>query len=101
MISKEIQKMEVVQHYRLKRAELRKILKSQSVSQVEKMEAREKMDRLPRRSMGVRVVNRCQITGRSRGYIRKFQMSRIAFQGIGGSGNDPWGHQGQLVGKNG
>ena len=89
MISKEIQRMEVVQRYRLKRAELRKILKSQSVSQVEKMEAREKMDCLPRRSMGVRVVNRCQITGRSRGYIRKFQMSRIAFRELVGRGMIP------------
>ena len=89
MIAKEIQKREVVERYRLKRAELRKILKSSTASQIEKMEAREKMDRLPRRSMGVRVVNRCRMTGRPRGYMRKFQMSRIAFRDLVGRGMIP------------
>ncbi len=89
MIAKEIQKMAVVEHYRNKRAELRKILKSQTADPVEKMEAREKMDHLPRRSIGVRVVSRCKITGRSRGYMRKFQMSRIAFRELVGRGMIP------------
>ena len=89
MIAKEIQKMEVIQRCRLKRAELRKILKSESASQVEKMEAREKMDRLPRRSMSVRRVNRCRVTGRCRGYMRKFQMSRITFRELVSRGMIP------------
>lgn len=89
MIAKEVQKMEVVRRYRLKRVELRKILRSQSASQDEKIEAREKMDRLPRRSIGVRVVKRCQITGRCRGYMRKFQMSRITFRELVGRGMIP------------
>ena len=89
MIAKELQKAEIVERYRQKRAELRKILKSQTATQEEKWEARQAMDRLPRRSMGVRVVNRCRVTGRPRGYLRKFQMSRIAFRELANRGMIP------------
>ena len=74
MIAKELQKAEIVERYREKRAALRKILKSHSATPEEKWEARQAMDKLPRRSAGVRVVNRCRVTGRPRGYMRKFQM---------------------------
>ena len=89
MIAKEMQKAEVVERYREKRAALRKVLKSQTATQEEKWEARQAMDRLPRRSIGVRVVNRCRVTGRPRGYMRKFQMSRIAFRELAGRGMIP------------
>ena len=89
MIAKEQQKAEVIERYRKKRNELRKILNSASASPEEKYEARRTMDRLPRRSMGVRAVNRCQVTGRPRGYLRKFQMSRIAFRELAGRGMIP------------
>ena len=89
MIAKELQKAEIAERYRAKRAELRKILKSQTASEEEKYEARRKMDRLPRRSIGVRVVNRCRVTGRPRGYLRKFQMSRVAFRELAGRGMIP------------
>lgn len=89
MIAKEIQKAEIVERYREKRAELRKILKSQTATQEEKFEARQKMNKLPRRSAGVRVVNRCRVTGRPRGFMRKFQMSRIAFRELAGKGMIP------------
>lgn len=89
MIVKEKQKAAVAERYREKRTALRKILKSQTATQEEKDEARHKMDRLPRRSMGCRVVNRCQVTGRPRGYLRKFQMSRIAFRELANKGMIP------------
>ena len=89
MIAKELQRMEVVERYREKRAALREILKSATATQEEKFEARQAMNRLPRRSMGCRVVNRCRVTGRPRGYLRKFQMSRIAFRELAGRGMIP------------
>lgn len=89
MIAKEKQKAEVAERYRHKRNELRKILKSQTATQEEKWEARQAMNRLPRRSIGVRVVNRCQVTGRPRGYLRKFQMSRIVFRELANRGMIP------------
>ena len=40
----------------------------------------EALDKLPRNASPVRLKNRCQLTGRPRGYIRKFGLSRIAFR---------------------
>lgn len=89
MIVKEQQKAATAERYRARRKELRDILKSQTATPEEKMEARLRMDRLPRRSMGTRVVNRCRVTGRPRGYLRKFQMSRIAFRELANKGMIP------------
>lgn len=89
MIAKELQKAEIVERYREKRNKLREILKSQKASPEEKAEARRQMNNLPRRSIGVRVVTRCRVTGRPRGYLRKFQMSRIAFREFANRGMIP------------
>ncbi|NWO15215.1 30S ribosomal protein S14 [Virgibacillus sp.] len=45
---------------------------------------------LPRDSSPIRLTGRCEITGRPRGYMRKFQMSRIAFR--------EYAHKGQIPG---
>ncbi len=86
MIKKNEQKAEVVARYRQKRADLRKVLQDQEASIEEKMEAQRAFARLPRRSMGTQVMNRCAITGRPRGYLRKFGISRIAFREMAGKG---------------
>lgn len=89
MIVKDEQRAEVVARYRAKRAELRKILKSQTATQEEKALARMKMDRLPRRSIEVRVMSRCKMTGRPRGYLKKFKLSRLAFRELASRGMIP------------
>ena len=63
-----------------KRAELRKIVNDPNTGDEEKLQAQFKLQRLPRNSAMVRVRNRCEITGRSRGYYRKFGLSRIKFR---------------------
>jgi len=45
--------------------------------------------KLPRDASPVRVVNRCQVTGRKRAYIRKFQMSRLTFREMALAGMIP------------
>jgi small subunit ribosomal protein S14 len=40
----------------------------------------EKLDKIPKNASPVRLKNRCKITGRNRGYIRKFGVSRIIFR---------------------
>lgn len=47
------------------------------------------LDELPKNSSRVRVKNRCQLTGRPRGYIRYFGLSRIAFREMALSGKIP------------
>ena len=63
-----------------KRAELRKRLNDQNVSIEEKLEIQQQFAKLPRNSCPTRLNRRCKISGRSRGYYRKFQISRIALR---------------------
>ncbi|AND40395.1 MULTISPECIES: 30S ribosomal protein S14 [Cytobacillus] len=77
-IAKEIKRQELV----LKYAELRKELKEKGDY--------EALRKLPRDSSPTRLKNRCQVTGRPRGYLRKFKMSRIAFR--------EYAHKGQVPG---
>ncbi|MGP7818055.1 30S ribosomal protein S14 [Niallia sp. 01092] len=60
-----------------------------------RMELKEKGDyealrKLPRDSSPTRLKNRCEVTGRPRGFLRKFKMSRIAFR--------EYAHKGQIPG---
>ncbi|MFJ5770264.1 30S ribosomal protein S14 [Psychrobacillus sp. NPDC093180] len=48
------------------------------------------LSKLPKNSSPTRLKNRCEVTGRPRGYMRKFNMSRIAFRELA--------HKGQLPG---
>ncbi|WP_400246710.1 30S ribosomal protein S14 [Niallia sp. JL1B1071] len=50
----------------------------------------EALRKLPRDSSPTRLKNRCEVTGRPRGYLRKFKMSRIAFR--------EYAHKGQVPG---
>ena len=47
------------------------------------------LDDLPRNGSAVRLRNRCQISGRPRGYIRMFGVSRIAFRDLASNGKIP------------
>lgn len=48
------------------------------------------LSKLPRDSSPTRLKNRCEVTGRPRGFLRKFKMSRIAFR--------DYAHKGQIPG---
>jgi len=47
------------------------------------------LDKLPRNSSVVRLHNRCKLTGRPKGYMRKFGISRVAFRDMAGEGKIP------------
>ena len=49
----------------------------------------EGLQKLPKNSSPVRVKNRCAVTGRSRGYLRAFGLSRIAFRELAREGKIP------------
>ena len=55
----------------------------------ERFAAQLKLARLPRNSSRTRVRNRCVLTGRPRGYYRKFKLSRIALRELASSGQIP------------
>jgi len=49
----------------------------------------EGLDKLPRNSSKVRLHNRCKLTGRTKGYMRKFGISRVTFREMASEGKIP------------
>jgi small subunit ribosomal protein S14 len=76
-VAKEKQRKELVEKY----APLRRELKAKGDF--------EALQKLPRDSSPTRLHNRCELTGRPRGYLRKFKMSRIAFRELAHKGQIP------------
>ena len=72
----------MVELYRERRLEMKKIINDQNRSMEERQEAAYALRRLPRDASPVRVRNRCGVTGRPRGYYRKFGLSRIALRDL-------------------
>ena len=72
-----------------KRARLKAIAEDRSLPPEERFAARLKLAELPRNSSVVRVRNRCELSGRPRGYYRKFKLSRIALRDLASSGQIP------------
>lgn len=71
------------------RQELKKIVRDLKQTDEARFEAQNKLNKLPRNASPVRLRNRCKLTGRPRGYLRKFQMSRICFRELANSGIIP------------
>ena len=72
-----------------KRQMLKKIIMDKKLSLEERFKAQQKLSKLPRNSAKVRVMNRCQITGRPHGVYRKLKISRIALRQLGLEGKIP------------
>jgi small subunit ribosomal protein S14 len=50
------------------------------LTEEERQDARVALNKMPRNSSPVRLRNRCQLTGRARGFLRKFKVSRLCFR---------------------
>lgn len=72
-----------------KRAELKETIKDRDLPPEERFYAQLKLNELPRNGSKVRVRNRCRITGRPRGYYRKFGISRIGLRDLASAGALP------------
>ena len=75
--------------YAAKRARLKEMASDDSLPQEDRFAARLKLAELPRNSALVRVRNRCELTGRPRGYYRKLKMPRIALRELSSMGQVP------------
>ena len=71
------------------RKELRDRSYNIHLSEEEREAARTALNKMPRDSSPVRLRNRCQLTGRSRGYLRKFKLSRLCFREMASMGLIP------------
>jgi small subunit ribosomal protein S14 len=88
-IEKNERRRRLVAKFKAKRAELKKIVMDRSREPEERFEATLALAALPRNGAAVRVRNRCALTGRPRGYYRKFGLSRIALRELASQGQIP------------
>ena len=79
----------LVEKYAAKREELKAIALNEDLPLEERFKARLKLAELPRNSAPNRVRNRCEVSGRPRGYYRKLKMSRIALRELGSAAKIP------------
>ncbi|WP_421792061.1 30S ribosomal protein S14 [Hyphobacterium sp.] len=82
-------RQKLAERYAAKRAELKAIARDTSKPVEERFAAQLKLAELPRNSAPNRVRNRCEVTGRPRGYYRKLKMSRIALRELASNGYIP------------
>jgi small subunit ribosomal protein S14 len=82
-VNKNERRKKLVAKTAAKRAKLKATANDKSLDETERLIARLKMAELPR------IRNRCELTGRSRGYYRKFRLSRIMLRELGNKGLIP------------
>jgi len=89
MIERDKKRRRLAKKYKARRERLRAIAANRSLPAEERFAARLKLAELPRNSSPTRARNRCDLTGRPRGYYRKLRMSRIALRDLGSQGLIP------------
>ncbi len=77
MKAREVKRAKLVKKYSAKRDALKTIISDVNSSEEERWDAVLKLQQLPRDSSRSRKQNRCRVTGRPHGYLRKFGLSRI------------------------
>ncbi|WP_300376824.1 30S ribosomal protein S14 [Henriciella sp.] len=88
-IEKNEKRRRMVAKYAARRAKLKAMAMDENLPLEERFQARLKLAELPRNSAPSRIRNRCEVTGRPRGYYRKMKMSRIALRELGSLGMVP------------
>jgi small subunit ribosomal protein S14 len=79
----------LIEAKKAKRQEIKAQLKNRELGFEERLSLVHKLAEMPRNSSAVRYRNRCLLSGRSRGYYRKFALSRIALRDLASSGMLP------------
>ena len=88
MKAREVKRAKLVAKYAEKRATLKEIV-NKSKDPAEAYEAARKLQSIPRNANPIRLHNRCKISGRPKGYIRQFGLSRIEFREMASNGLIP------------
>jgi len=89
MKQRELKRQKAVAKFAKKRAELKAAIADVSKSDDERWEAQTALQKLPRNASPSRLHNRCRITGRPHGYLRKFGLSRIKLREAAMRGDVP------------
>ncbi|RZL78634.1 MAG: 30S ribosomal protein S14 [Sphingomonas sp.] len=88
-VNKNERRKALVKQYAPKFAALKAMAKDTTLDDGERLMARLKMSALPRNANPTRIRNRCELTGRSRSYYRKFRLSRIMLRNLANKGLIP------------
>lgn len=88
-INKNEKRRKMVAKYAPKYAKLKSIANNTSLDETERLIARLKMAELPRNGNPTRIRNRCELTGRPRGYYRKFRLARVMLRDLATRGLIP------------
>ena len=88
-IQKNLKRIKMVKKFAKKRAALKKIINNKKLELSERFEAQLKLNKLPKNSAKIRVRNRCELSGRPRGFYRRVKLSRIALRELAAGGQIP------------
>ena len=88
-VNKNRKRIKLSDRFFKKRKALKKIVMDKKIPLEERFKAQQKLSKLPRNSSKIRVMNRCEITGRPHGVYRKLKISRIALRQLGLQGKIP------------
>jgi small subunit ribosomal protein S14 len=88
-IQKNETRKRLVEKYAKVRAELKAVLANPATTDEQFFAAQTKLQKLPKNSSRIRIRNRCSMSGRPRGYKRKYGVSRIQFRELALAGKIP------------
>ena len=88
-VQKNKNREKLVKRHAARRARLKAQAEDRSLPAEERFAARLKLAEMPRNSSAVRLRNRCEVTGRPRGFYRRFKISRIALRELASTGQIP------------
>ncbi|MFL9842541.1 30S ribosomal protein S14 [Sphingomonas sp. ST-64] len=88
-VLKNERRKKLVKRYAGQYAKLKAIANDKSLDETERLIARLKMAEIPRNGNPTRIRNRCELTGRPRGYYRKFRLARVMLRDLANKGLIP------------
>jgi small subunit ribosomal protein S14 len=88
-IERNKKRQRLTEKHAAKRAELKAILANPATNDVEFFDAQKKLQKLPKNSSKIRIRNRCSLSGRPRGFHRRFGVSRITLRELAHAGKIP------------
>jgi len=88
-IEKNNRRQRLAKQYAERRAKLKALASDKNAAMEDRFAATLKLAELPRNSSSTRIHNRCEVTGRPKGFYRKLKMSRIALRDFGNKGLIP------------
>jgi small subunit ribosomal protein S14 len=88
-IEKNNRRRRMTKQFSARRAKLKEIALDKAKPMEERFAATLKLAEMPRNSSATRIRNRCELTGRPRGFYRKHKLSRIALRDLGSKGLIP------------